>query len=132
VSAESPFELRLTAEAADIDQLGHVNNVVYVRWIQQVATAHWLTISSPAERAELAWVVVRHEIDYKDAARLGEPLVARTYVGEQMAATCIRHTEITRLGGGVLVLARTKWCAVHPASGRPRRIPEEFRERFAR
>jgi acyl-CoA thioester hydrolase len=131
MSATAPFEIPLVPQPADIDGMGHVNNIVYVRWIQDVAAAHWLSISSHAERAELAWVVVRHEIDYKAAARLGDALVGRTYVGDQMAATCIRHTEIARPGERrTLVLARTTWCAVHPASGRPRRIPDEMRARF--
>jgi acyl-CoA thioester hydrolase len=132
VSAKAPFEISLRPEPGDIDGLGHVNNIVYVRWIQDVATAHWLAISSAAERADLAWVVVRHEIDYKAAALLGDALRGRTWVGELTAATCVRHTEITRPGDGrTLVLARTSWCAVTPASGRPRRIPGEMRARFA-
>ena len=86
----------LQPQPADIDELGHVNNVVYVRWIQELAAAHWRSITSPEERAELAWVVVRHEIDYKAAARLGDALVGRTWVGDQTAATCERHTEVAR------------------------------------
>lgn len=132
MSAESPFEIPLLPQPGDIDGMGHVNNIVYVKWIQDVAAAHWLAISSPQERAELAWVVVRHEIDYRSPARLGDALVGRTHVGEQMAATCVRHTEIARPGDGrTLVSARTTWCAVAPASGRPRRIPDEMRARFA-
>lgn len=132
MSAASPFEIPLHPQPDDIDELGHVNNIVYVRWIQDVAAAHWLVLSSPQERAELAWVVVRHEIDYKAAARLGDELVGRTYVGEQMAATCARHTEIARPADQrTLVLARTTWCAVQPATGRPRRIPDEMRVRFS-
>lgn len=132
MSAASPFEIPLRPEPSDIDGLGHVNNIVYVRWIQDVATAHWLAISSAEERAQLAWVVVRHEIDYKAAAILGDALVGRTWVDDLTAATCARHTEIARPADGrTLVLARTSWCAVTPASGRPRRIPDEMRARFA-
>ena len=132
MSAESPFQLPLAPAPEDIDALAHVNNVVYVRWIQDVAGQHWRSITSPAERAELAWVVVRHEIDYKAAARLGDALLVRTWVGELTAATCVRHTEIARPADGrTLAVARTTWCAVHPADGRVRRIPEEMRARFA-
>jgi acyl-CoA thioester hydrolase len=131
VGAEQPFEIAQSPGPADIDALGHVNNVVYVRWIQDVAAAHWHSISSPEERAELAWVVVRHEIDYKAAARLGDALVARTWVGDHAGATCVRHTEIVRAGDGrLLMAARTTWCAVHPAQGRLRRIPDAIRARF--
>ena len=130
--APAPFEIPLAPRPEDIDALGHVNNIVYVRWIQDVASAHWRAITSPDERAEIVWVVVRHEIDYEAAARLGDALVGRTFIGETSAATCIRHTEIARPGDGrTLVRARTTWCSVDPASGRPRRIPEAIRTRFA-
>ena len=131
MSAARPFEIPLSPEPADIDTMGHVNNVVYVRWIQDAAVAHWRSISSPEERAELGWVVVRHEIDYKAAARLGDALVGRTWVGELSAATCVRHTEIVRVDDGRLLMAsKTTWCAVHPADGRLRRIPGDVRSRF--
>jgi acyl-CoA thioester hydrolase len=102
-----------------------------VRWIQDLAAAHWFAITGPEERAELAWVVVRHEIDYKAAALLGDALVGRTWVGEQTAATCVRHTEIARADDGRLLMAgRTTWCAIRPADGRLRRIPDAIRARF--
>lgn len=132
MSAETPFEVPLLARPEDIDELGHVNNIVYVRWIQDVASAHWRSISTPDERAELAWVVVRHEIDYKAAARAGDALVGRTWVGEQSFATCVRHTEIARASDSrTLVVAQTTWCAIDPKDARIRRIPERMRSRFA-
>ncbi|HEV8149859.1 MAG TPA: acyl-CoA thioesterase, partial [Gemmatimonadales bacterium] len=72
------FELSITVRPADIDALGHVNNVVYLRWMQQAATAHWEQAASPAIRAQVGWVVIRHEIDYKAPAFVGEQLLART------------------------------------------------------
>jgi acyl-CoA thioester hydrolase len=126
----TPFEIPLAPRPEDIDAMGHVNNIVYVGWIQAVAAAHWLAMATPEERALIAWVVVRHEIDYKAAARLGDALVGRTYVGEHSAATCIRHTEIVRQDGKTLAQARTTWCSVDPGTGRPRRIPETIRASF--
>ena len=131
MSALHPFEMPLQPQPADIDELGHVINIVYVRWIQELASAHWGSITSRDERAELAWVVVRHEIDYKAAALLGDALLGRTWVGDQTAATCVRHTEIARAGDGrLLMAARTTWCAIRPADGRLRRIPDAIRARF--
>ena len=127
----TPFEIPLAPRPEDIDALGHVNNIVYVRWIQEVAGAHWRAITTPDQRAELAWVVMRHEIDYKAAARLGDALLGRTFISETSAATCLRHTEVVRPHDGRMLLqARTTWCAVEPASGRPRRIPAEIKARF--
>ena len=92
------FELPITVTEADIDQLGHVNNVVYVRWVQEAAMAHWNVLASEQEKARLTWVVVRHEIDYKRAALLGDQVVARTWVGNADGLAFERHTEMVRAG----------------------------------
>ena len=88
-----PFSLPITVSPADIDGLGHVNNVVYLRWMQEAATAHWESAASPELRAAVSWVVSRHEIDYKAPAFLGDRLVARTWVGEVRGATWERFIE---------------------------------------
>jgi hypothetical protein len=66
------FELPIGVQEADIDELGHVNNVTYVRWVQDAAVAHWTAAAPAAERARLLWIVLRHEIDYRQAAHLGD------------------------------------------------------------
>lgn len=107
----------------DIDQQGHVNNVTFVRYVQDTATAHWMTAAPDEVRTTVGWVVRRHEIEYLKPAFLGDELVARTWVGEPSAATWERFTEITRIAdGGLLVKARTVWVLVDATSGRPRRI----------
>ena len=58
------FELPITVVAGDIDDLGHVNNVVYLRWMQQAASAHWEAAADPVLRSSVHWVVIRHEIDF--------------------------------------------------------------------
>jgi len=115
----------------DIDDLGHVNNLVYLRWVQRVATAHWTTAAPPEDRAALVWVVVRHEIDYLKAAVEGDEVEAVTWVEEWRGATSDRRTELRRGSDGeVLARARTTWCALDRASGRPRRIPREMTRPF--
>src|SRR3954464_1191414 len=74
------FEMEIAVAPADIDGLGHVNNVVYVRWVQDIAVGHWRAVASAADQAKFLWIVVRHEIDYKQAARLGDTILARTWV----------------------------------------------------
>ena len=95
-NAQYAFELPITVREDDIDRLGHVNNVVYVRWVQEAATAHWRVLASEEERARLLWVVIRHEIDYKRPAMPGDAIVARTWVGEADGLAFERHTEIVR------------------------------------
>ena len=126
------FELVISVAAPDIDELGHVNNVVYLRWVQDVAVAHWRAVATAAQQAEVAWVVVRHEIDYKHAARLGDAVIARTWVGTASTNTFERHTEILRARDRrLLARARTLWCPVDIRSGRPTRVGSDVRERFS-
>ena len=125
------FERVFPVTPADIDDLGHVNNVVYVRWVQEVAAAHWAAATTAAERAGVGWVVLRHEIDYKHPARAGDEVVVCTWVGPPAAATFERHTEIFRAADRrVLARARSLWCPINPQTGRVQRIDPTFHDRF--
>jgi acyl-CoA thioester hydrolase len=125
-------ELPLVAEEGDIDELGHVNNIVYLRWVQDAAVAHWRALAPPEAQAAVAWVVLRHEIDYSWAAMLGDELLARTWVGVAEGLSFERHTEIVRRRDGrVLARARTVWCPVDIRSGRPRRVTDDLRLLFS-
>jgi acyl-CoA thioester hydrolase len=124
--AHPTFELTLTASSEHIDELGHVNNAVWVQWIQQVAVAHWESAADAAHRDAYVWVVVRHEIDYLRAAHEGDRIVARTWVGEApKGARFDRFVEFTGADGKVCVRARTHWAIIDKASGRPIRVPPE-------
>ena len=71
------FELEFTAASEHIDELGHVNNAVWVQWIQTIAVAHWHSVCDPAHHDSYFWVVVRHEIDYLRAAFEGDRLLGQ-------------------------------------------------------
>ena len=127
-----PFQLALRAEAADIDALGHVNNIVYLRWVQEAAVAHWRAVASVAAQAEIVWVVLRHEIDYTAPALLGNEVLVKTWVGQAAGLTFERHTEIMRASDEqLLARARTLWCPVSTQTGRPQRIKRELRALFS-
>ena len=120
------FEQRITATGADIDELGHVNNAVWVKWIQDVAVAHWHAVADPAHHDAYVWVVVRHEIDYLRAVLPGESVIARTWVGEApKGARFDRHMEFVGDDGKPRVRARTQWAILDRATGRPLRVPAE-------
>jgi acyl-CoA thioester hydrolase len=128
ITPAAPFEIRRRVEAADLDERQHVNNVVYLRWVQEVAIAHWQADAPAVALAEIAWVALRHEIDYLYPSRLGDELVVATWVGRAEGLTFERHTEVRRAEDGrVAARARTLWCPVDAASGRPRRVPAELR-----
>ncbi len=108
---------------ADIDRMGHVNNVTFVRYVQDAAAAHWGAAAPQEVQEAFAWVCRRHEIDYRKPAFDGEELTVRTWVGVPSGATWERFTEITRAAdGAVIVSARTDWVMIDGATGRPRRI----------
>ncbi len=126
------FELHFTVRPEDIDLLGHVNNVVYVQWVQDVATAHWQAAARADHLANVLWVLARHEIDYKVSAMPGDDIIARTWVGEPDGMRYPRHVELTRAGDGKL-LARslTLWCPVDAKTLRILRPPpDELQEGF--
>ncbi|MGD1092591.1 MAG: thioesterase family protein [Bryobacteraceae bacterium] len=130
--AVGTFEFPILVEYADIDEIGHVNNVTYVRWVQDAAVAHWKAAAPADELARLLWIVLRHEIDYKQAAYWGDDIVAKTWVGAASQFRFERHTEIIRLSDRcVLARARTIWCPIDTTTRRPTLVTPEVRTRFS-
>jgi acyl-CoA thioester hydrolase len=127
------FERTITASDADIDELGHVNNAVWVQWIQDVAVAHWDAVADPDHRDRYFWVITRHEIDYLRAVLPGETVVGRTWVGEApKGARFDRHMEFLGEDGKARVRAVTQWAIIDKAAGRPIRVPPEVIAPFMR
>jgi acyl-CoA thioester hydrolase len=126
------FEIAIAVLESDIDELGHVNNVTYVRWIQEAAVAHWRALATPEERAAVLWIVVRHEIDYLRAGYREDKIVARTWVGAATRVRFERYTEILRAADGALLAnARTIWVPVNAQSGKPVSVGSAMRARFS-
>jgi len=120
------FEFELTAHPEHIDILGHVNNAVWVQWMEQVAVAHWESVADPVHKDAYFWVVVRHEIDYLRAALEGDRILARTWVGDApRGAKFDRHMEFVAQNGKICVRARSWWAIIDKAAGRPIRVPPE-------
>ncbi len=125
------FELSITAAPADIDELGHVNNAAWVRWIQDRATAHWHAVAPADHVGAYVWVVTRHEIDYLRAVGPGEAVTGRTWVGEApKGARFDRHVEFVGDDGKPRVRAKTTWAILDKATGRPLRVPKAVAEPF--
>ena len=130
--AVEAFELAIEVKPADIDQLGHVNNVTYLRWVQEAAVAHWTAVAPAVDQAKLLWVVVRHEIDYKQAAFLGDGIIARTWVGSASRIRFERFTELLRARDrSLLAQARTLWCPIDARTGKPASVSPEVRACFS-
>jgi acyl-CoA thioester hydrolase len=123
MSSAVPYTLAVRVADADIDRQGHVNNIAWLKYVQDAAVAHWQAVAPAEVQAAVAWVVRRHEVDYLKPGFAGDELVIRTWVGEPAGATWERFTEVTRQADGqILVKARTVWVQLDAATGRPRRV----------
>ena len=117
------FTKTFTAGPEHIDELGHVNNAVWVQWIQDLATAHWDAAARPEDHEQYFWVVVRHEIDYRGNITDGESALGETFIpDEARGATSVRVVEFRDAGGKALVSARTTWAMLDRATQRLVRV----------
>ena len=128
--ATSYFDLNITVKAEHIDVLGHVNNVVYVAWMQDVATAHIEALGVGIEQyLELkhAMVAIEHQMQYRKAAMLDDEIVLRTWFYDINALYSFRQYAFFRASDkSVLFTGNTKWACIEIATGRPKRMSPTF------
>jgi acyl-CoA thioester hydrolase len=121
----------LVVKEEHLDKQRHVNNVQYVQWVQDVAEEHWEKRASEEQKKDLIWVVVRHEINYKKEAFLGDNISLQTYVGEATHVTSTRHVIIKNSDTGKLLAeAETIWCLLNVKTKKPVKISEELKQIF--
>ncbi|RKF03841.1 acyl-CoA thioester hydrolase [Tenacibaculum lutimaris] len=118
------FEQKHIVTANEIDEYNHVNNVVYVQWMQNISDAHWKELSKKATNIDYVWFVIRHEVDYKNQAVLGDEVTLRTWVGKTEGIKSIRHFEIYR-DETLLVKSQTTFCLLDAVTKKPKRITKE-------
>jgi acyl-CoA thioester hydrolase len=129
-------QISFTALPEHIDVMGHVNNAVWVQWMEALATAHWEADAAPEHVAAYAWVVTRHEIDYRGNIQEGESVTAETFIPEGPKGAkfdrCIEFRPILPDGaaGKVIVSARSTWAMIDLASARLMRVPAEVAAPF--
>lgn len=127
----TPFTRIFTAQPDDIDELGHVNNAVWVRWIQDMATSHWQAVAAPEHIAAYFWVVTRHEIDYRGNVGPGESVTANTWIeSDPKGAQFARRVDFVDAAGKVIVRANTTWAMIDKATGRLVRVRPEVSAPF--
>ena len=127
----SRFTLTFTAGPEHIDELGHVNNAVWVQWIQAIAGAHWESVVPPEHAAAHIWVVTRHEIDYRGNVVAGETVTAESWVPDPpKGARFDRHVRFLGTDGQVKVEAVTTWALIDRATGRLLRVTPEIAAPF--
>jgi acyl-CoA thioester hydrolase len=120
------FRRTFTAGPHHIDVMGHVNNAVWVQWVQDMATAHWDAVARPEDAQAFVWLVVRHEIDYRGNIGAGERVTGETWIpGEPRGATSERRVDFRNADGKVIVSALTTWAMLDRVTQRPVRVRPE-------
>ncbi|HXF84039.1 MAG TPA: acyl-CoA thioesterase [Anaerolineales bacterium] len=116
-----------------IDENGHVNNVAYVQWMQDIAVEHYASLGGiEAQGADATWVIREHRIEYLLPAFAGEEIEIRTWVENIRRVRSLRKYEFVRKSDGkVLVKGETDWVFVDARTGAPRAVPEEMAKMFA-
>lgn len=126
----SIFDLKIKVKPEHIDVLGHVNNVVYVQWMQDVATAHIETLGVGLTQyleMQHAMVAVEHHVQYRKAALLNDDIILRTWFNDINALYSFRQYAFFRESDqSLLFTGSTKWACIEIASGRPKRMSPTF------
>ena len=125
------FAKTFTALPEHIDELGHVNNAVWLQWVQDIAVAHWSAVAPAEHQAAYVWVVTRHEIDYRGNIALGESVTAQTFIPDPPKGARFDRCVSFRDGAGrEVVSARSTWALLDRSSGRLLRVRPEVAAPF--
>jgi len=117
--------------AADFDENGHVNNVVYLAWAQEIAIAHWRARAPAPDQDLWAWIALRHEVDYRRQLLPGEKALARTWTADAAEGPRLdRFIRIDAADGTMCAQVKTTWVLIERATGRPKRVPGRLVEAF--
>ncbi|MEO1046415.1 MAG: acyl-CoA thioesterase [Pseudomonadota bacterium] len=123
----TPFTQTFTAQEQHIDELGHVNNAIWVQWIQDIATAHWGSIAPEEMQQRYIWMVTRHEIDYRGNIALGESVTGRTWISDPpRGARFNRNVAFDNAGGKTIVTAITSWALLDRQTQKLLRVRDDI------
>tara|TARA_R110002073_G_scaffold44777_3_gene123952 strand:- start:2085 stop:2498 length:414 start_codon:yes stop_codon:yes gene_type:complete len=128
---DTAFLRHKTVQEADIDFMGHVNNLIYLDWAAKMASDHWDAVASKDMREAGLWIVLRHEIDYHRELKLGDAVELRTWVAPVKGLRCPRHVDIRKAGAEKpSASVVTTWTYIDTATRRPKRLPPDVRDLF--
>lgn len=123
-SVAPPHIHALAVVPDDIDFMGHVNNSVYLKWVQEAVIAYWRRVAPAEAVAQHLWVAIKHEITYRRPAFLEDNVVAQVVAEGMHGARAFFHTLIKR-GEDVLAEVKSSWCCLDVATQRPARLARE-------
>jgi len=116
-------------DRSDIDFMGHVNNAVYLKWVQAAVIAHWRRVAPPAAIETYLWIALRHEIIYRRPAFLGDELIARVRLEKVQRESAFYQTTFHR-GVDVIVEVESRWCCIDARDRSPARVTDEITRCF--
>ncbi len=123
------FRHPIAIEQADIDHMGHVNNAVYLKWVQEAVVDYWSSVAPPSAVAQHLWVALKHEITYLRPTFLQDNVVAEV-IAEKVEGARAYFTTVVRRGQDVLSEVKSCWCCLDAASLRPARLARDIVARF--
>ncbi|MGI9530757.1 acyl-CoA thioesterase [Lutimonas sp.] len=121
------YSYEIKVEEDHIDNLRHVNNVVYLQWVNDISEKHWNVLAINGLKEKYFWVVLRHELDYHNEAFLGDTLRLTTWVGISKGVKSVRYVEIFK-EDKLLLKAASTWCLIDAKTLRPTRIKNDILE----
>jgi len=113
----------------DIDHMGHVNNAVYLKWVQDAVVRYWEHLAPPEAVAKHLWVALKHEISYQRPTFLDDVVVANV-IAEKMKGARVFFTTVIKRGDQVVAEAKSVWCCLDAASKRPARLARDVAKKF--
>ncbi|MBR0552449.1 acyl-CoA thioesterase [Stakelama marina] len=119
----------LTVAPADIDHMGHVNNAVYLNWVQEAVVSYWEKVAPAEAVARHLWVALKHEITYRRPAFLEDDVIA-TVVAERVNGARAFFRTLIKRGEDVLAEVQSTWCALDAKTMRPIRVAQDISRRF--
>jgi acyl-CoA thioester hydrolase len=125
------LEKEIIISKNDLDDLNHVNNVIYIHWVQEIAKNHWKSLVSNEIIKNYFWVLLEHEIKYLNPAFLNDKIRLKTYIEKTDGVKSSRIVEIyNKDTNKLLVTSKTIWCLINAKTGKPNRITEDIKKAF--
>jgi acyl-CoA thioester hydrolase len=131
VSFDTAYSHAIDPRPEDFDELGHINNAVYLKWAQEIAVRHWSLVATAEMKSIWLWVVLRHEIDYRDPILPGRDVVARTWLGAADGPRFDRCVDIRKPNAArAAAFVKSTWVLIDAGTRRPKRVGAEILDAF--
>lgn len=123
------YQHDIRIDALDIDFMGHVNNAVYLRWVQDAVISYWQKVAPAEAVAQHLWVALKHEITYRSPAFQHDTVLAEVIATGVQGSRAFFTTMIQR-GDTILAEVKSSWCCIDTVTRRPARIARDLASRF--